>query len=278
MVSASAKHGRRNIKRVFFLAVLSLALACAAQALDVDINLEQANWIADRIFANECSSRESLLLQWNEGEDFLSLGIGHFIWYPKDANGPFVEVFPLFLEYAFSSGADIPQWLKKLNGIQPHCPWRTREEFMRSGNTARFKELRIFIEETRALQAEFIVRRFKDSLREMVLSIEGRENRARIIRRLERLISTTRGLYAAVDYSIFKGMGISESERYDGNGWGLFQVLLEMNNDETVSDPVLEFAESAEKILIRRVNNSPKDRDEIRWLKGWLNRVRSYTW
>ncbi|MFA5069249.1 MAG: hypothetical protein WC487_03935 [Candidatus Omnitrophota bacterium] len=278
MGSARARCRGKNKKEIVLLVMLFLAFARDCRAFDIDINHEQAGWIADRIFANECSSREKLLVQWNEGEDFLSLGIGHFIWYPKGVKGRFTEVFPLFLKYAELSGVGIPVWLKEVNGARPHCPWRTREEFTCSKNTARFNELRIFIEGTKAVQAEFIVSRFKSSIAMMILSIDARGDEARIIHRLEKLISTTRGLYAVVDYGIFKGMGISESERYDGDGWGLLQVLSEMKNDATDRDAVLEFSACAEKILIRRVDNSPEARDETKWLTGWLNRVRSYAW
>ena len=37
-----------------------------------------------------------------------------------------------------------------------------------------------------------------------------------------------------------------------------------------------EFAESADRVLTRRVRNSPPERDEARWLPGWRQRLRTY--
>jgi hypothetical protein len=36
------------------------------------------------------------------------------------------------------------------------------------------------------------------------------------------------------------------------------------------------FADSAARVLARRVKNSPPDRDETKWLPGWIRRVESY--
>jgi hypothetical protein len=36
------------------------------------------------------------------------------------------------------------------------------------------------------------------------------------------------------------------------------------------------FSRSAASILTLRVENSPKARNEIKWLPGWLNRVSTY--
>ena len=37
--------------------------------------------VADKIFMNEASGNPDKLITWNQGENFPSLGIGHFIWY-----------------------------------------------------------------------------------------------------------------------------------------------------------------------------------------------------
>src|SRR5258706_488493 len=49
--------------------------------------------IGKRVWQNECNGTISGLTAWNEGEDFASLGIGHFIWYPKGRRGP--KIVPL---------------------------------------------------------------------------------------------------------------------------------------------------------------------------------------
>jgi hypothetical protein len=37
-----------------------------------------------------------------------------------------------------------------------------------------------------------------------------------------------------------------------------------------------EFARAAKAVLTQRVQNSPADRHESRWLSGWIRRVNSY--
>jgi hypothetical protein len=44
--------------------------------------------VGKRVWQNECGGTISGLTSWNQGEDFASLGIGHFIWYPKGRRGP----------------------------------------------------------------------------------------------------------------------------------------------------------------------------------------------
>ena len=90
-----------------------------------------------------------------------------------------------------------------------------------------------------------------------------------------RLADSAQGCYALIDYVNFKGEGVLLTERYQGRGWGLLQVLEGMS---TASDrsPTAEFAESAARILRERAENAPPERNEQRWLSGWLNRVASY--
>ena len=40
------------------------------------LNTADAEWLGERIFANECATQRACLTSWNEGEDFPSLGIG----------------------------------------------------------------------------------------------------------------------------------------------------------------------------------------------------------
>ena len=60
------------------------------------------------------------------GENFASLGIGHFIWYPKGVRGPFEESFPKFVEFAAARGREAPGGRC---AAKEGCPWNTRAEF-----------------------------------------------------------------------------------------------------------------------------------------------------
>jgi hypothetical protein len=74
--------------RPLAIAILIVFSARAA----IDISPADAQRIGKRIWRNECGGTISGLTSWNAGENFASLGIGHFIWYPKGQRGPFERV------------------------------------------------------------------------------------------------------------------------------------------------------------------------------------------
>ncbi|HVI81287.1 MAG TPA: hypothetical protein VM717_00955 [Chthoniobacterales bacterium] len=258
---------------VFAGELLFLALARTALGTEpVHISDADALRIGKRIWQNESNSTVSGLTAWNVGEDFASLGIGHFIWYPKGVQGPFEESFPKFLAFARERHAAIPGWLNQA----PPCPWNSRTEFSSAQNSAQMRELRQFLSHTIDLQAQFMVARLQQSLGKM-LDEAAPADRANVERQFARVAGRPHGCYALVDYVNFKGEGVLHSERYLGEGWGLLQVLQAMHGTENGAGATREFSNSAAAILRRRVQNSPPDRHETRWLPGWLNRVHSYS-
>jgi hypothetical protein len=225
--------------------------------------------VGRRVWKNECDGTRDGLTSWNAGEDFASLGIGHFIWYPKGIRGPFGESFPGLLRFYSASGVKLPAWLK----ADAPCPWRTRKEFQAAFRGAQMNELRDLLASTIVLQSRFLARRMEQSLPKMLA--EAPANRREHVRRqFERLAATGKGTFALIDYVNFKGEGTNPKERYKGEGWGLLQVLEGMNAD--TSPAVKAFADSAARVLAGRVKNSPPDRGESRWLAGWTKRVRAY--
>ncbi|HDS09950.1 MAG TPA: hypothetical protein ENN73_06960 [Firmicutes bacterium] len=257
---------------VFF--ILLVFIFCGiAKAQAIQLSTEEIRWIGERVFENECASRDECLIEWNEGEDFLSLGIGHFIWYPKGKPGPFEESFPEFLNYAEASGEKIPRWLN--TNLSPFCPWYSRADFLNNQKDHRLLELREFLIATKLLQAAFIVKRLENAL-PLMLKNAPKDNRGKISLQFDRMASTISGVYALADYINFKGLGITPRESYQGKGWGLLQVLSEMKEADNESDLLKEFSVAAKKILEERVNNSPPGRNEKKWLLGWQRRVDSY--
>ncbi|HET9418910.1 MAG TPA: hypothetical protein VFO30_06175 [Chthoniobacterales bacterium] len=209
------------------------------------------------------------MTSWNAGEDFASLGIGHFIWYPEGKRGPFEESFPQLLAFMQDRGVAVPHWLRS------SCPWSTRSEFERAQSSPEMKELRDLLARAVDLQAEFLVYRLQHALPKM-LEESAPANRANVQRQFERVGSSAGGCYALVDYVNFKGEGVLHTERYHGQGWGLLQVLEQMQGTSAGGSAAAEFSRAAAAILIRRVKNSPPARHESRWLPGWLKRVKSY--
>lgn len=235
------------------------------------ISSKDADKIAQKIWHNECNGTLKGLTTWNQGEEFASLGIGHFIWYPKGASGPFREMFPDLLTFLSIRGIVLPQWLKD----NKTCPWVTRDQFLQAQDSAKMVELRQLLADTIALQAEFMASRLQKSLPLMVRSFPE-EKRKLIMSHFESLVNDPMGLYAVLDYLNFKGEGLLPTESYQGERWGLVQVLELMNEPKAGERAVVNFAAAANYVLERRVANSPPERNEKRWLKGWQNRIDTY--
>ncbi len=157
-----------------------------------------------------------------------------------------------------------------------HVPGIRERNFFTLNNTPEMKQLRRFLADTVDLQTEFLISRLQNALPKM-LAEAAPSDRANVQQQFERLASTPQGCYALVDYVNFKGEGVLHTERYQGQGWGLLQVLENMHGTSAGTAAVDEFARSAKAILTRRVQNAPAQRRESRWLSGWLQRVNSYS-
>jgi len=256
----------RDLGGMTSFAVATLIVFSAQAA--IDISPADAQRIGKLIWQNECGGTISGLTSWNAGENFASLGIGHFIWYPKGQRGPFEESFPKLVSFVSARGAKLPQFL--LSGHDSFCPWNSRAEFQQAIDSPKMRQLRKFLVDTIDLQAQFLIARLQEALPKMMSQAVNPKN---LQQQFERVASTAQGCYALVDYVNFKGEGTLASERYRGQGWGLLQVLENMHNSQSALD---EFAASAKTTLRRRVANSPPERGEARWLPGWLARVDGY--
>lgn len=239
---------------------------------DISLALEpaQLDWVGQEIFQNECAGQFQCLIHWNESEAFPSLGIGHFIWYPSGVNERFVESFPALIEYMEQRQLNIPQWLRDQEPFD--APWSDREAFLAVADSPEMAELREFLAGTQGIQAEFIFRRAKEALAKIVKAVPD-ARRQDVQKKLRTLSQSPGGVYALMDYVNFKGEGLSADERYNGEGWGLLQVLLAMQPGQNT---LVDFREAAATVLTRRAQNadSPVERD--RWLAGWLKRLETY--
>ncbi|MBU4252067.1 MAG: hypothetical protein KKC39_00385 [Candidatus Omnitrophica bacterium] len=263
---------------LIFLGVLlvlagSTVKANAQSSIIRRLSQQEIDQIGERIFENECALKEENLLTWNLGEDFMSLGIGHFIWYPAKGRKTFVGSFVKFLEYAKNSGEKIPRWLDKKP--IPACPWSSRDSFLSAKSDSRLTELRGLLIKSKSLQAAFIIKRLEEAL-PLILKHVSEGSCEKITFQLDRLTSTFLGVFVLADYTNFKGLGITPSEYYRGKGWGLLQALEGMRDKNEAPDAVREFVRSANVVLKDRVKNSPPGRNEQKWLPGWQKRVNSY--
>jgi len=251
----------------FTLAAFLMASPASAES-SISLSDSQALAIGKRIWKNECGGTVSGLTTWNSGEEFPSLGIGHFIWYPPGKNGPFEESFPKLLAFYKANNVNLPGWLASAKD----SPWTSRSQFNAAKDSAQMKQLRELLASTVGTQARFAALRLEAALPKMLKAAPASE-RDKIRTNFYRVANEPMGLYALMDYVNFKGEGTSPSERYKGQGWGLLQVLENMG-----PGPALPaFAASADKMLTRRVKNSDPSRNEAKWLPGWRNRLATYT-
>lgn len=232
----------------------------------------QVKTIGNKIWMNEGAMKDEYLTAWNEGEEFASLGIGHFIWYPADRQVSFDERFPALLQFLTQQGVELPEWLQ---GDSPDCPWETREAFYQAINSEPMKELRQLLRKTITQQTRFIIQRSEKALSKVTATLTTEEEKAWVKEQFYRVAQFPNGVYALIDYVNFKGEGTSPVERYKEKGWGLLQVLTNMSGK--TDDAVGEFVKAAEFVLKRRVDNSPPERNELRWLPGWRTRLKTYT-
>lgn len=235
------------------------------------VTIEDAKKIGLQIWQNEASQRKDLLVFWNPNEEFLSLGIGHNIWFPKGHAVLYAQQFPLLCNFLQNHGVQLPEWLEIAKDIG--APWTSRDEFLQ--DTERIEELRNLLISTIDLQVYFMIERLDQQL-PTIIEAADIEQREKIIRNIELMKSSLYGIYALTDYLNFKGGGLNPKEKSNGDGWGLLQVLLDMPDNLTKDNVTKAFTVSAANILLRLIKNSAPDYRRIRFLHGWMRRLSTY--
>lgn len=237
-----------------------------------------AQKVGHKIWLNETDGNRDAITSWNAGEEFASLGIGHFLWFPAGKPAPFEESFPPLLEFLRQQNAHLPSWVDKVP--IPPCPWTSRADFKKNFNSPQMKELRQFLLDTVAGQAQYLVVRANGAMEKILRTATDNAERAHIITQFSRIVQASKDLYPLIDYVEFKGEGINPEEtavdKQTGTrqGWGLKQVLLKMNGTAIEPKAVLgEYADAAQSVLQQRVRNIPGNH---MWESGWLRRVDTY--
>ena len=277
---AHVKFMKRIVVSSGLLFALGMGLPAAADTTEVPVvaqkealpqlSADMKKRIGMKIWQNECGGRIAGLTSWNAGEEFPSLGIGHFIWYPKNFDGPFEESFHKLIKFAQERGASPPPV-----ALNRNCPWPSKSSFEADLNGKELKALRNWLAHSVTLQTDFIMQRSRAALDKMEKQATP-EQFKKIEANYNKVATTTNGVYALIDYVNFKGEGTNPKERYGGQGWGLMQVLLAMKDVPAGQPAALEFSRAAKRTLDRRISNSPPDRGENRWRAGWHNRCDGY--
>ena len=250
---------------------INRAVSQAYPPQGVTMNGVQQRAVGMKIWQNESGGKLNGLTHWNEGEEFPSLGIGHFIWYPRGFDGRWTETWPEFVKFAQSRGVrGIP-----LPALLPDCPWNNRGTFQRDFNGKVLTALRSWLAANIDVQTEFIMAKSRAAL-PRIMAAAPPAHRTRITVNYDKVATTPNGIYALIDYVNFKGDGTNPRERYKGQGWGLMWVLMDMADVSPGQAAAREFAAAAKRCLDLRVKNSPPVRGERRWTAGWHNRCDTY--
>jgi hypothetical protein len=242
------------------------------------LSADMARKIGRKIWLNEAGGNRNAITSWNANEDFASLGVGHFIWFPAGKTPPFEESFPRLLEFLRKGNTRLPSWLDRTP--IPSNPWMSRADFKNNFNSGEMRELRQFLLDTVTEQTQFLVVRAQGAMDKILAHTPDSAEREHIIIQFSRIARASGDLYPLIDYINFKGEGTNPAEtaldRETGRrqGWGLKQALLKMNG--STDDPKAvraEFADAAQAVLRQRVRNLPSNRI---WEAGWLRRVATY--
>ncbi|MDB4408569.1 hypothetical protein N9165_00695 [Akkermansiaceae bacterium] len=241
-----------------------------APQIAVKLTAAQKASIGKKIWQNESGGKVSGLTHWNDGEEFPSMGIGHFIWYPKGFNGRWTETWPEFVRFATLNGKRLPAV-----AYSTDCPWQSKPAFQHDFDGAQLVGLRKWLAANIGIQTDFISYKSRAALPK-ILAAAPAADRAKIQRNYDKVATASNGVYALVDYVNFKGDGTNPREAYAGQGWGLKWVLMDMKEVSAGQAAAREFAAATKRRLNLRIKNSPKARGESRWREGWDNRCATY--
>lgn len=256
--------------------VLLYSLNLAAKVpYALTLSADDAAWIGEKIWFNECKKSVEDLTYWKEHEAWASVGIGHWIWHPAGANSIYQETIQELFAFMAAQGKPLP---KEFGTKLPvACPWRTREQFIRALNTPKMIALRSYLHETIPLQTTFIIKRLEEALKKVTAAAQSYREKRALTQKLQRLLAQRQGIYALIDYLNFKGEGLG-SGNYSGHKWGLLQVLQTMRVPSK-KNAVSHFVGAAKKILQARIDHCPPERKKAEegWREGWFKRLDSYT-
>ena len=229
--------------------------------------------IGKRIYANEAGADKAKLVHWNVNENFASMGISHFTWYPPSRVQTRGNTFPGVIKYLTEHGESPPTWVTL--AVTKGAPWYSRQELERVNHTPQVQQLINYLYQTRELQTGYAVERARKGLKRIVNSTPD-YHKSRVAGNINVLANTEGGWYPLVDYINFKGEGYDIHGGYKGQNWGMLQVLEQMQPSQPGLQALNAFADAAYIVLARRVKNSPPEKKEARWLLGWGNRVNTY--
>ena len=202
--------------------------------------------ISKKIWQNEFKKGTTEgLIQWNENEDFLRLGIGHFVWKNPSSKSKEKNELPELIQYIRNNSPEqnIPNFL-----TLKFSPWENREKVYAAKKIKGelMQKMEEFFDKTFKTQSQFIF----DKTIQFINTYHDQ-------RKITTLAQTKQGFFVIADYLNFKG-----------------ESSLVLTLDRTQDPSVSSFIESAKETIKQEVQRDPNKKI---WLNGWINRVESYS-
>jgi len=265
--------------------------------------------IIQYVSGNEFQNDPESSIDWNEGEDFASLGMGHFIWYPEGVEQKFTESFPkmaVVLWRSWPTSSDIPPQLRsafnyskefifKSSGEVRFCPWAKRTSFFawKEQNPIEWGYLISFINHPmiKRIQLAYMDQDFREAIVRLYDEVDSNDDlvameassgetvasvRQHLRSVILSLLTSKEGTTALMDYVNFKGDGTDSRMRYSNVGWGLQQVLYWTDLKSGSLEQLKSLARAALNRLTRRAMLSGREIEREVWIHGWANRVLGY--
>jgi hypothetical protein len=213
------------------------------------------------------ATAQPLLASWDP-RGFACLGIAQNIWYNRAnvlANPNvfiFVEDWPAVASQLSDAGVAIPNWALG----SENCPWQTADQMNADPNLpallATLSTDPAITQQARCIYNRLIEAMDPNSPTSILANLPPGEaeliqNNFNAVAAVVDANNKPLGTFALIDYDNFKGEGTAPKERYNTQGWGLQEVLAQMDPSEMQAVGALQaFVTSAQHCLKARVKNA----------------------
>jgi len=252
------------------------------------LNKDQLLSLGYRMWHNYAGGTLEGLTKW-DGSDadhqFMYLGIANNIWLPAGSSSMFQADWPTVAQELQDLGCKIKPWMLG------DCPWSSQEQFDADFNSKKMVWLRTHLSKKKLVRAqafsiaERLQRSMDPSAPDSLLNGLTADQSALVQKNFDLVAhcADPLGVYALIDYVNFKGEGrLDGSEKFNGEGWGLLQVLLNMQTPADGAGDVAimtAFVQSAKFTLCQRVINhkiQDPNNNDVQYLDMWVAHLNDY--
>lgn len=241
-----------------------------------------------RMWHNYAGGTLEGLTKWDGSDadhEFMYLGIANNIWLPAGSSSMFQADWPTVAQRLQELGCKIKPWMLG------DCPWSSQEEFEADFNSKKMVWLREHLSKKKLVRAqafcvaERLQRSMDPNSPDSLFNGLTDEQSALVQKNFDLVVhcSNPLGIYSLIDYVNYKGEGrLSGNEKFNNEGFGLLQVLLNMKTPEEGANDITimnAFVEGAKVTLHNRIINhkiqDPNSNDEQYW-NMWVAHLNDY--